>query len=505
MQTAMANSSGAVGATPSIEKFHKAEFLHERSGVLYKVRKAGERLALDYEQAGQIPVRVSRDMPWFVGSGSEARSYLLDVKGFLFQAPVAWYAKAARWDLAPGYARNEQPYLSRPIVLGCLQCHASDIQHTKGTQNHYDKPPFREGGVACERCHGPGAAHIAFVRSRQTGSGLRIVNPAKLEPNRRDSVCEQCHLSGVARVTRAGANNHAFTAGELLSDYVAVFVRASGTPTLKVTSHSENLSQSVCKIRAGDKLWCGTCHDAHSIPTSSQRASWFRSKCLTCHQTSSCIESAKARQSARDDCTTCHMPKSNTVDAEHVVYTDHSIPRRVRKIVDAPVADAALVPFAGAPVSARDEGIAYAIAGQHSRAFDILKRSVTLESSDAEALLYLADLFNRDIGTNHRRDLDKAISFYERAIQLDPSQLSGSVSLGAIRMEQKRFDDAIRHWTDALRKNPALVLVRFHLARALVSTGRRAEGERVLEGALEFNPSFQPAREALELLKKGQK
>jgi predicted CXXCH cytochrome family protein len=272
---------------------------------------------------------------------------------------------------------------------------------------------------------------------------------------------------------------------------------------MKVTSHSENLAQSVCKMRAGDRLWCGTCHDPHSTPAGSDRTSWYRTKCLGCHQTTSCRESEKKRRLAGDDCTACHMPTSATVDAEHVVYTDHSIRRRVVPKVEDVDYNFTLIPFAGARVDARDEGIAYAMVGQHARAFDILKRSVSLESSDAEALLYLADLYNRDIDSSHKRDRDRAIPLYERAIQLDPTQLTGSVSLGAIRMEQGQLDDAIRHWTDALRKNPALVLVRFNLARALVSTRRRAEAEQVLEGALKFNPAFQPAREALKVLRNG--
>jgi hypothetical protein len=41
------------------------------------------------------------------------------------------------------------------------------------------------------------------------------------------------------------------------------------------------------------------------------------------------------------------------------------------------------------------------------------------------------------------------------------------------------------------------VLVRFNLAVALLRTGQRAEARAVLERALEFNPSFNAARDLL--------
>src|SRR5215203_7032105 len=52
MQTAMANSSGAVGSGPTVERFSNAQFLHERSGVRYSVRNAENTITLNYEHTG---------------------------------------------------------------------------------------------------------------------------------------------------------------------------------------------------------------------------------------------------------------------------------------------------------------------------------------------------------------------------------------------------------------------------------------------------------------------
>jgi len=51
------------------------------------------------------------------------------------------------------------------VLPGCLSCHASFLKVVAGTQNRFASPPFGEGGVACERCHGPGDARVADPRA----------------------------------------------------------------------------------------------------------------------------------------------------------------------------------------------------------------------------------------------------------------------------------------------------------------------------------------------------
>ena len=122
------------------------------------------------------------------------------------------------------------------------------------------------------------------------GEGLRTAFEALVAtaaPERRDAVCAQCHLSGEARVKRDSAT--------------VTFVRA-GTPGMQVTSHVENLAQSRCKTAAGDRLWCGTCHDPHVPPNAAE----IRKQCAGCHAAGSC----KGTRDGAGDCLACHMPKS---------------------------------------------------------------------------------------------------------------------------------------------------------------------------------------------------
>ena len=490
MRTPMAHSSGRVGTAG--EGFDGTEFRDSQGAFAYTVGQEGATYYFEFRQQGaKQPVQGRRQLEYFVGSGHAARSYLMNIGGFLYEAPVAYYTGSSSWNAAPGYASYAYPYLTRTILPGCLECHASGTQPIAGTQNGYASPPFREGGVACERCHGPGSEHIA--------AGAPMINPAKLATPERDSICEQCHLSGEIRVPKQGKDDLSFRPGGRLADTVTVFVRSGSAARMKVTSHVEDLAQSACKKASGAKLWCGTCHDPHSVPVASEKAEYFRSKCLSCHQASDCRAAQATRQANSDNCVTCHMPRNPATDVDHVVFTDHSTPRRNGVAASAPAADATLVPFAGAEPGPRDLGLAYAILGQREqnavyleRAFGLLREAVARGAADAQAVAYLAE-FYRD-----RKDDARALPLYEQAWRMDRTQAPVAAALGAYQMQRGHFDEAIRFWNQTLAINPAMVLVRANLAAALFRTGQVEQARAVMRKALEFNPSFQAARDFLE-------
>ena len=432
--TPMAHSSGA---TPS--GLPEGQFT--RAGFAYRIT------------AGRLEVAgASKALAYVVGSGATARSFLLAAYGFLFEAPVAYYTQPHKFDLAPGYERYAYPYLTRPAPPGCLTCHASFLRPVPGTQNRYENPPFEEGGVACERCHAKGDGHF--------------VNPAKLASTARDQVCAQCHLSGAARVPRAGREP-------------LTFVRA-GAAGMQVTSHVENLAQSRCLQASGGRMWCGTCHDPHTVPDTAA----IRRRCAQCHASAAC----KDQRGAAADCVGCHMPKSAVTDAQHVVYTDHSIPRRPRKHAP-PNRNAELVPFGGARATDRDLGLAYAIAGQPERAVTLLESAARTVPDDVDVLVYLAEIYR------NRSQQDRAVPLYERALRLDGKQLQALVGLGAIRMNQGRIGEAIRLWQDALNRNPGLDLTRTNLAMAQWRAGDREAALAILRKGIELSPGFGPARD----------
>ena len=451
--TGMARSSGEVRGVEA-----DGLFAHKASGVRYRVYGKDAAAWFSFDLGD---VRGSRRLEYFVGSGSVGRSYLYLVNGFLYQAPVSWYSAPGKWDLSPGYQQYDALYLTRGIEPVCLGCHASGVQPAAGTTNGYRVPPFREGGVSCERCHGTGDAHAA-------GRG-KIVNPGKLTAERRDSICAQCHLSGEARIARAGVEG-SYRPGGLLSDSLVVF-GWSGNPDMNVTSHFERLAGSACKKASGDRLWCGSCHVAHRSPAETERVGFYRAKCQQCHAADECGRGP--------DCAACHMPKRAVRDVQHSAYTDHAI-RKPGGGGAVASGERKLVPLGGAQAGDREYGLAYAaMPGFEKQAREYLDR---VPQDDGEVLAHLAYLYEK--GGDQR----KATALYDKALKADPSQVAAAVNLGNAYIKSGRGRDAVRLWESALARSPGLETVRLSLAVALYRSGDKAGAEEVLVKLLELNP-----------------
>ena len=436
-RTPMAISSGR-----DLRPLTPGSFRHAASQVRYEIDGNGLVRLFKGERRDQ------RQLSYYIGSGVAGRTYAYARDGFLFEAPVTWYAQTRSWDVSPGYASDSVSRWNRPIEPSCLFCHASQTRWREGTQNAYADPAFAHDGVACERCHGPGSLHIE--------GKAKMVNPAKLAPERRDAVCSQCHLSGQARVTRAGRQLTDYRPGDALSDFVAYFV-PTAPGDFQVNSHVEKLAESVCKRSAGERLWCGTCHDPHTVPAPSERAAWFRGKCLTCHAASQCARGP--------DCTACHMPKSPAADAAgHGVFTDHSIPRVPGRGRAQPAASWNLRGFSAADTGGRELGLAYAEVGvrtgdrrQQAEAIRLL----TAAPQDAEVQVRLADLEER-AGNSGR-----ALTLYQSALRKDPNAVVALVNLGRLYGSSGLLDQAIALWREALQRNTCLAEAGANLQIAL--------------------------------------
>jgi Tfp pilus assembly protein PilF len=502
-QTPMALSSGKMDGSAFQESLAKGKFVHAQSGVTYRIFKEKTQTLFEYLREGkQSPrddLRGKGRLDYFIGSGTAGRSYVSVLGGHLFQAPVSYYAQTGKWDISPGFQEYDHVHLSRPIEARCLGCHASQLQPIQGTQNRFAETPFLEAGVSCARCHGQGAGHVSRKQNGDSMGLPDIVNPAKLDPARRDSVCSNCHLSGEARIVKAGRST--FKPGDLLSDYVLSFVWSDRqTNNLTVTSHVEKLSQSVCQQSSGTQLWCGSCHSPHVVIPASERARHYRQKCLACHNEGSCTDKKEARVQAADNCITCHMPKSPTVDVGHTVFTNHSIPRRPPELAEqnSRLAGTSLRAFGTAAASSRDLGLAYAevATGQKNamfaqRSFELLKGVEGMLSGDAPALLQLAFLYDG------KQDRERAMQLYQKALGADPSQVVALLNLGALLAQQHQFREAISLWQEALKQNPGLETASIYLALASLRTGKALLAREELLKGSEFNPDSKMIRKLL--------
>ena len=271
-RTAMARASG-----PARENVIPADFVHPDSGVHYRVYSEPNHVWLSFDRPGDPAVRGKRELLYYIGSGRRGLSYLFARNGFLFESPINWYGNAQRWDMAPAYQNAREIPLNLPAVTSCLRCHVSGMRApVSGTENFYPSPVFTHAGVSCERCHGPGAAHVA-------GGAGAIVNPARLSPERRDAVCMQCHLEGKVAIERPGRHAYDFQPGESLFDYLRFYVLPGNQSGLRGVSQVEALRQSICKRKSGDAMSCTSCHDPHYEPPAEERVAYYREKCLACH------------------------------------------------------------------------------------------------------------------------------------------------------------------------------------------------------------------------------
>jgi len=494
----MAVTSGLVGSGEFQESFGRNAFSHAGSQMQYRVYRESTRTSFECRSAdGKISA--GQRIDYFVGSGRVGRSYLFSIDNFLYQAPVSYYAASSRWDLSPGYERYDYLYFARPVEPACLRCHASRVLPLAGTQNGFESVPFLEAGIGCEMCHGEGDEHV-----RQNGRQAKthaIVNPARLTSEQRDSICAQCHLSGVARVEKSGRDLGSFRPGDRLSDYLSVFVRTDVPEDMKVTSHVEKLAVSRCKLASGERMSCSSCHDAHQVPADGDKISYFRKKCLECHAARPCTERPAVRLAADNNCIGCHMPRNTVVDVQHAAYTDHSIPRRPGGASKAASRDCRIEPFSGTRATERDLALSYAqvaieknnqVCG--SWAFELLRKLEPLNPRDPAILLQLAYLY--DLRSNEA----EAMALYERALEADPSQVTAAINLGAALSQRGRADRAMQLWKDALTRSPGAETASLNLALAQYRTGDIQSAAATITRALRLSPGSDKLRKLLSQL-----
>jgi Flp pilus assembly protein TadD len=246
-----------------------------------------------YASDGTEVAAYEREMMWVLGSGNHSRSYLTGEEGYLYQMPVCWYPGKPGWDLCPGYEHNNL-FFMREAAGECLFCHNGRVPLREGTTNRYGEG--MPHGIGCERCHGPGAAHVALWSDppeEMPGRDTTIVNPARLDRKLRLQACLQCHLgdSGATeRVWREGRDPREFHPGLDLDDFMDPLAFTSPTANLYgLTAQADRMIRSRCWSESGGAMECLTCHNPHeSVYTIPDRAAHFRAACLTCHEQADC-------------------------------------------------------------------------------------------------------------------------------------------------------------------------------------------------------------------------
>ncbi len=284
----------------------------------------------EFRLAGKDTTYVRNErVDYVVGSGHQTRSYLIKRNEYLFEVPITWYVERELWDLSPGYEQNNSRF-DREIGLTCMGCHTGHVDYIPYSKNRYRKI---SEGIDCEKCHGPGHAHIQAIEGGQlidvgVETDYTIVNPAKLPIDKQFDVCQQCHLQGEPVMQAPFTHVVDFRPAMDLAQVADIFVEVPADPAaFGIASHAQRLKQSACFIQSNGNLTCTTCHDPHQ-GISQTKQTHYTQICQSCHQAANqkaCLVSSELRHQAANNCVACHMPKRGTLDIPHVQFHDHYI------------------------------------------------------------------------------------------------------------------------------------------------------------------------------------
>jgi len=482
----MANASGL-----ATEKLRPGMFVHTASSTEYKIEEKDNRGVLSYRSLKSPNVAGEFPLEYFLGSGHLGTTYLYSIGNFLFESPVAWYGPSKSYDMKPGLAELDHLPPPLPMQSGCLRCHMSSVQASDaGTINRYQGLAFLHTGITCEACHGDSAAHV------KTGGRGTMVNPSKLNADLRDSICISCHLEGDVSVERSGHSALDYRPGEPISTFLAFYVKSGSKLTDRGVSEVEQLSQSTCKRISGDRMSCTSCHDPHLTPGPSEKAAFFRNKCLVCH---SRPEFATNHYPENKDCTSCHMPRTGAENIPHVSWTDHRI---LAKPVESTAALAAsrggeLSPIFSPGATIRDLAMANyqaLLEGDRSLepiAWEQLNADQDRIASDKAALDALGNL------SAERGYLKKAHESFQKALALDPYDLTALSNLGVLLAKEGRLSESIPILQKAFASNQDISGLAMNLARVQCMAGDGSAARATLNTALVYCRNLQDMQRLL--------
>ncbi len=249
-----------------------------------------------------------------------------------------------------------QPPDALPVVArfnaNCIQCHtvAGRPRQTEGVDamtgrfwEKYDSD-LADLSIACEACHGPGAAHVdtyenplaRISRSSQPNEkASKIFVPRPSDPKRASAACGQCHSYFLPNDPQSwweeGFSNN-FRAGSSLD--ASRTIVDSQKPLENIGAHESQLFWADGSIRVGGREYngmtasacyergvgesqvsCVSCHSMHEGGRDKQIRPEFAGvrqdeMCIQCHQVGD-GHSRHGEDSPGSRCVTCHMPKTS--------------------------------------------------------------------------------------------------------------------------------------------------------------------------------------------------
>jgi hypothetical protein len=295
----------------------------EQKEVRWTYEKKNGQFLIGREEAGKLEQRVA---DYALGSGHHATTFVtvLDLDQIkILEHRLTYYTREHELKTTPGQKVEDQDAKATPWgrevrssqARKCFRCHATQLS---AHDDSVIDPRSMIPNVSCERCHGPGRAHVAAARRGAPEKELTM--PMGLGQWTVDSqleLCGKCHRHP-SRVS---------------PDRIT-----EDDPAL-VRFQPIGLSQSKCFRGSDGGLSCVSCHDPHARATHDFR--FYEKVCMRCHRSSKTgLDEGEERTapvslsgpacpvSPARGCVSCHMPKVDS--GQHVLFTDHWI--RVHRV-----------------------------------------------------------------------------------------------------------------------------------------------------------------------------
>jgi predicted CXXCH cytochrome family protein len=255
--------------------------------------------------------------------------------GWMVILPPSWDVQRRQWFDNMEIVRPDEHVekLVQQWNRNCVGCHVSQQENNYQPATRSYSTRWTDFGTSCERCHGPGGAHVkAHTQAVRDGSVAteQIVRPTRLDAKTSSMICAQCH-------SFRGVIAPGYTAGADYFDHFQPLLEyrpqkaddpaywADGRPR-RFSNDAIGLWQSACFLRGG--ATCTNCHRPHlpDVDKNPQLASGNNALCTQCHQRIGAAVTEHTRHlagSSGSACVECHMPK--TVMSIKATMRDHTI------------------------------------------------------------------------------------------------------------------------------------------------------------------------------------
>jgi hypothetical protein len=278
--------------------------------VQWTYRLRDDRILVERKDEGRTE---SLALDYALGSGKHGVTFVAIQGPEIKPAPsgiehrLSYLADGPHLAVTPGQERSprvrqtadaaESVPFGRPMgpdhLRQCLGCHATWV--SPSAPNLLEATALIPN-VSCERCHGPGRAHVEAARRGQDGLTMRM-GYDRGEPWIEVDRCGECH-----RVPR-------LVSGSSISPENLGIVRFQGV----------GVSMSACYANGLGGLRCTTCHDPHDRASSDR--GHYEAACLSCHRSAPAQKACPVSPAA--NCIDCHMPRREVPG--NGVFTDHWI------------------------------------------------------------------------------------------------------------------------------------------------------------------------------------